>query len=139
LTVIPFDINEIYFAVDIEYIVEIIPLVTIEKIIDANPQLSGVINYRGVLIPIVDLKKFFYNENSSFLLSTRIIIYNYKEQVIGLIVENLTDTLELDQNELIKDTQILSGSNYIKSYFIEDDKTIKMIDVMKIFDKIYNL
>jgi len=138
LTVIPFDINDTYFAVDIEHIVEIIPLVTIEKIIDANPQLSGVINYRGVLIPIVDLKKFFYNENSSFLLSTRIIIYNYKEQVIGLIVENLTDTLELDQNELIKDTQILSGSNYIKSYFIEDDKTIKMIDVIKIFDKIYN-
>jgi len=139
LTVIPFDINDTYFAVDIEHIVEIIPLVTIEKIIDANPQLSGLINYRGVLIPIVDLKKFFYNENSNFLLSTRIIIYNYKEQVIGLIVENLTDTLELDQNELIKDTQILSGSNYIKSYFIEDDKTIKMIDVMKIFDKIYNL
>jgi len=139
LTVIPFDINDTYFAVDIEHIVEIIPLVTIEKIIDANPQLSGLINYRGVLIPIVDLKKFFYNENSNFLLSTRIIIYNYKEQVIGLIVENLTDTLELNQNELIKDTQILSGSNYIKSYFIEDDKTIKMIDVMKIFDKIYNL
>ena len=139
MTVIPFDINEIYFAVDIDYIVEIIPLVTIEKIIDANPQLSGLINYRGALIPIVDLKKFFYNEISSFLLSTRIIIYNYKEQVIGLIVENLTDTLELDQNKLIKDTQILSGSNYIKSYFIEDDKTIKMIDVMKIFDKIYNL
>ncbi len=139
MTVIPFDINDTYFAVDIEHIVEIIPLVTIEKIIDANPQLSGLINYRGVLIPIVDLKKFFYNENSNFLLSTRIIIYNYKEQVIGLIVENLTDTLELDQNELIKDTQILSGSNYIKSYFIEDDKTIKMIDVMKIFDKIYNL
>lgn len=122
---------------EIKDIIEIIPLVRIEKILDSNPMLSGLINYRGNLIPVVDLNYFFYKENSETLLSTRIIIYNYFAQTIGLIVEDLTDTIEIDKDKLIMDSEKLSGSSYIKSYYIEDDKTIKIIDTTRIFDSIY--
>lgn len=134
----PFDILNNYFALEIDSIIEIIPLVNIEKIIDANTNLSGLINYRGNLIPVIDLKNYFYKENFNCLLSTRIVIYSFDHHIIGLIVENLTDTLEIDKNDLINESQQLSGSNFIKSYFIEDEKTIKIIDVQKIIKAVYN-
>lgn len=137
MTLLPFDINDNYFALDIIDIVEIIPMVRIEKVVDSNPMLSGLINYRGQLIPIVDLKNFFYRLESDLLLSTRIIIYNYNNQLIGLIVEDLTDTIEVNEDEFIRDSEKLSGSNFIKSFILEDDKTIKVIEVSKIFDFIY--
>lgn len=127
-----------YFAIEIDKIIEVIPLVRIEHVIDANPKLSGLINYRGDLIPIIDLKFFLYQEISNMLLSTRIIVNNFNEQLIGLIVENLTDTLEINHKDLINESERLSGSSFIKSYLIENDKTIKIIDVKKIFDYIYN-
>lgn len=138
MIVIPFDILNNYFALEIDSIVEIIPLVNIDTVVDSNPKLRGLINYRGNLIPIIDLKNFFYKENSINLLSTRIVIYSFNNNIIGVIVENLTDTIEIDKNNLINESQKLSGSNFIKSYFIEDEKTIKIIDVQKIYESVYS-
>lgn len=137
MTLLPFNIKDNYFALEIKDIIEIIPLVRIENVVDSNPLLSGLINYRGNLIPIVDLNYFFYKESSEKILSTRIIIYNYQEQTLGLIVEDLTDTIEIDKNKLIIESEKLSGSNYIRAYFIEGEKTLKIIDATKIFDLIY--
>ncbi|HRP02230.1 MAG TPA: chemotaxis protein CheW [Candidatus Kapabacteria bacterium] len=137
MTLLPFDINNNYFALDIKNIIEIIPIVRIETIIEANKNICGLINFRGELIPVVDLKKYMFNENSQLLLSSRIIIYKYTKQVIGLIIEELTDTIELDTSKLIAESNSLSGSNLIKAYYIDDENTVKVINIENIFRAVF--
>ncbi len=138
MTLLPFDIENNCYALEINDIIEIIPLVKIEDIIYANKYLSGLINYRGQLIPIIDLKYFLFQKKSKFLLSTRIIIYCHLLQTIGIIIEDLTDTIELDSRQLISDSEKLSGSNYIKAYYVDEEKTTKIINVANIINTIYN-
>ena len=93
-----FEIGNGRYALDINQIVEIVPLVKLKKIPTSPAYVSGLMNYRGEGIPVVDLCQLVDNIDCEDALSTRIIIVNYPlhisgNRALGLIANNATETL----------------------------------------------
>ena len=93
-----FEIGNGHYALDITQIIEIVPLVKFKKIPTAPAYVSGLMNYRGEGIPVIDLCQLIESFSFDDALSTRIIIVNYpikngENKPLGLIANNVTETI----------------------------------------------
>ncbi len=100
-----FYISNKKYAIDATSVEEIIPLVRIESIAEAKGNIIGYINYRGTMIPVIDLALQLTGQPSRKLLSTRIIIINTSgfdqgDMLIGMIAEKVTETKHIDEADI---------------------------------------
>lgn len=78
-----------YFGIEIRYINEIIGMQSITAIPEVEPYIKGLINLRGKIIPVIDVRIRFNQEPFQYTDRTCIIIINVKSTVVGLIVETI--------------------------------------------------
>jgi chemotaxis-related protein WspB len=100
-----FHISGKKYAIDATSVEEIIPLVRIESIAESSDSIIGYINYRGTMIPVIDLALQLTGEPSRKLLSTRIIVINSDffdngNTLIGMIAEKVTETKHIDESDI---------------------------------------
>lgn len=94
-----FQIGDDGFALAADRVVEILPLVELEKERRAPDAIAGTFDYRGRFISVVDLCALEIGRPARQRLSTRIILVRLPEDetvLIGLIAENATETLRCD-------------------------------------------
>ncbi|WP_066014237.1 chemotaxis protein CheW [Endozoicomonas atrinae] len=98
-----FEIAGQSYALTSDAIVEVIPFLPIKKITHISPEVSGMLDYRGNLIPVIDLSMLFHQQTSSAYASTRIVVVNYlqedKKLLLALIAERATETIRLDESD----------------------------------------
>jgi len=100
-----FYIGDKKYAIDAKTVEEIIPLVKIEHISESTQSIIGYINYRGTMIPVIDLALRLTGKSAQKLLSTRIIVINtahlgLDSGLIGMIAEKVTETRHIDENDI---------------------------------------
>jgi len=101
MLLILFEIKKELYAIAGHQIVEVVPFLLPQKMPSSPNYVIGLINYRGVHVPVMDLSSFMTNKPCRQRLSTRIILLNYPEQphktenqkIIGLLAENITETV----------------------------------------------
>lgn len=92
--------NETY-GLKIDYVNEIIGYQDITEIPESEDYIKGLINLRGKIIPVIDVRIRFKQEPFEYTDRTCIIVINYKEHTVGLIVEKIAEVVELaDENIL---------------------------------------
>ncbi len=124
------------FAFDIMKVVEIIRLKEITPVPTAPAFVEGVINLRGKIIPIVDLRKRFKLESAVREKNNRIIIVELKNrQNAGIIVDEVTQVVTVTEKEILPPPpSIVSvGGRYIESIVHRGDNIIVFLDMEKIF------
>ncbi len=84
--------NEVY-GVEIDYIKEIIKVCNITKIPHSKKYLKGIINLRGDIIPVIDVRERFLKEPKKYDDLTCIIVIEYKGDTIGLIVDEVSEVM----------------------------------------------
>lgn len=94
-----FYVGEDLYALDCMQVVEVIPRVLFRKVHHAPHYVAGLFNYRGMIVPAIDLCHLIQGQPSRSHLSTRIVIVNYtgKDNVkryLGLMAERITETLD---------------------------------------------
>jgi len=99
-----FEIGSGRYALETNRIVEIVPLVNLKKIPSTPAFIAGLMNYRGDGMPVIDLCQLVDNSPFENLLSTRIIIIrcpieNFGDQSLGLIANNVTETVRSKLNK----------------------------------------
>lgn len=78
-------------------VLEILPLVQFKQLPHTPPEIVGVFNFRGVIVPALDLSQLALGTPSTARLSTRIVLVNYRPgQPLGLIAERVTQTLRCE-------------------------------------------
>jgi len=93
-----FEIGAGRYALDINQIIEIVPLVKLKKIPATPDFVAGLMNYRGEGTPVIDLNQLFESVPFEDALSTRIIIVKYPvpdkgDKHLALIANNVTETV----------------------------------------------
>ncbi|HEY9863833.1 MAG TPA: chemotaxis protein CheW, partial [Candidatus Obscuribacterales bacterium] len=68
------------FAISSSYIVEVIPRVSFRKVHHVPEYVAGLFNYRGVILPVIDISQLIQGTPGRSHLSTRIIIVKYPNQ-----------------------------------------------------------
>ena len=84
-----FSINRQLCALAIEEVVEIIRVQTITEVPGIKDYISGMINLRGKIIPVIHLRKRYHMESAPFTKKTRIVIIEEDNEDIGLIVDEV--------------------------------------------------
>jgi len=93
-----FSIGNDRYALDTSHIVEVVPRIELWQIPKAPLYVAGLFRYRGRLVPVLDLCQLMQGQPCPVRLSTRILLVHYPgeeglPQILGLMVERVTDTL----------------------------------------------
>lgn len=95
-----------YFGLKIECVNEIIVLQEITAVPDTEDYIKGLINLRGKIIPVIDVRIRFGQEPVPYTDRTCIIVLNIGETVVGLIVERIAEVVEIPQSNIIPSPSI---------------------------------
>ena len=90
-----------YFGLKIEYVNEIIVLQEITAIPESEDYIKGLINLRGKIIPVIDVRLRFKQEPFEYNDRTCIIVINVDSTVVGLIVEKIAEVVEISADNLL--------------------------------------
>jgi len=136
--VVGFKLKEEEFAFDIMKVIEIIKLKEITDVPTAPDFIEGVINLRGKIIPIIDLRKRFNVNIEERDKKHRIIIVELgKFQNVGIIVDEVTKVIPVAPDQLLPVPATVSqaGGKYIESIIKIEDRIIVLLDIEKIFSE----
>ena len=90
-----------YFGLAIQYVNEIIQMQEITAIPETEDYIKGLINLRGKVVPVIDVRLRFKQEPFEYSDRTCIIVINVKSTVVGLIVEQIADVVEIKEENIL--------------------------------------
>lgn len=134
LQLVSFKIGNEEFGVDILKVQEIIKMVSVTKVPNSPVFVEGVINLRGKVIPIVDLRTRLGLEKAGQNKDTRIVVVDVDSRIIGFIVDSVSEVLRIPVNITEAPPEIATGinSDFIKSVGKLEDRLLILIDLDKI-------
>ena len=133
--IVGFTLKNENFAFDIMRVIEIIRLKEITEVPTAPDFIEGVINLRGKIIPIIDLRKRFLLESQNRDKNFRIIIVKLdKIQLVGIIVDEVAKVIVVDEEEVMPPPPTIAdiGGRYIENIVKIDDRIVVILNVEKI-------
>ena len=94
------------YALDVDQIAEVLPLVRLKQMPLAPHGVAGVCNYHGAPVPVIDLSALMLGRPAESRLSTRLVLVRYRDEggeprLLGLIAEHATDTMRRDPGEFV--------------------------------------
>lgn len=123
------------YAIDIMQAKEIIKMEKITLIPNAPYFVEGVINLRGNIIPIIDLKKRFNLEESEGDKNTGIIIAKIEDVDMGIMIDSISKVVSMANSDIQPPPSMLQGigQRYIKGVGKMEDKLLVVLDLDKLF------
>jgi purine-binding chemotaxis protein CheW len=137
IQLVSFVIGKEQFGVDILMVQEIIRMAPITSIPNSPDFIEGVINLRGHIIPVVDLRKRLHlmpmgDENKG---NTRILIINIQDRVTGFIVDAVSEVLKIPTSSIEPTPEIVVAglkSQYIYGVCKLEERLLILLDFSKI-------
>jgi purine-binding chemotaxis protein CheW len=122
--------NEAY-GLDILKVQEIRGYGTVTKIANTPEFIKGVINLRGLIVPIVDLRIKFNMGSIIYNEFTVVIILNVSNRIIGMVVDGVTDVIIIDAEQIKSVPDIVASidTKYITGLATVDEKMFILIDI----------
>ena len=129
-----FRIGSELYAIDIMRIKEIIRPQKLTPIPKAPSFIEGVINLRGVVIPVADLRKRFDQPISEANRKNRIVVCSLSGRIIGLMVDEVTEVKRFGRQEIAPAPQFIDGpeAHYFLGVARRDEDLIMLIDLEKV-------
>ena len=129
-----FTLGSEYYGVDILKVQEIRGYDTVTKIPDAPDFIKGVINLRGTIVPVVDMRIKFKLGRAEYNEFTVMIILNIARRVVGMVVDGVSDVMQLSA-EQIRPAPEFGGSintRFITGLGTLDERMLILVDIEKL-------
>lgn len=129
------------YAIEATSVVEVLPAVPVRVVPKLPDYVLGVVDYRGRLIPVVDLAKRLTDDFSARRLSTRLLVveFAWRERPespspspkarLGIVAENMVSTLRSDDVDTVFPTMHLENSPYLGRILRLNGQTVHMLVV----------
>ena len=134
LQLVCFKLGEGEFGVDILKVREIIRMMDITHVPDEPDYVEGVVNLRGNVIPVVDLRERFGMERKAQDKHMRIMVMETDGTLTGFIVDAVSEVLRIPTSLTEPPPHIVAGVNaeYITAIGKLDDKLLTLLDIEKV-------
>ncbi|MBZ4672813.1 MAG: CheW protein [Deferribacteraceae bacterium] len=137
IQLVGFKLGDEEYAIDVLKIQEIIRLIEITSVPRMDSYILGVINLRGKVIPVVDLRVRFELDKSDFDKKTRIIVVKFEKENIGFVVDEVTEVIRIDKS-IVEPTPPLVGA-VGQEYILGICKYLKRLIILLDIDRVvYN-
>lgn len=105
-----------YFGLEIQYVQQIIQYQTVTMIPETEDYIKGLINLRGRIIPVVDVRLRFKQGQCEYNDKTCILVINLRSTTVGLIVEQIAEVVELKEDNILPPPSIGRGDKGHNKY-----------------------
>jgi purine-binding chemotaxis protein CheW len=125
------------YAIPIEQVREIRAVESITKIPKAKSYVKGIMNLRGLIIPVIDVKEKLgvISEVNSNAAKQRILVAEVNGTLTGFLVDEVDQVMRLQTKDMEQAPQnVLESHNYIKGIAKTNDKLIILLDVAKLLE-----
>ncbi len=134
-----FELDKEIFAIDVSQVKEVLDFTKITKIPRTPDFMLGVINLRGSVVPVIDIRKKFGMNISEITINTCIIVleieYDNELLTIGAIADSVKEVFELEPKDIEPAPKIGTKMNieFIKGMGKRNDDFVIILDINKIF------
>ena len=130
IQLVTFKIADEEFGVDISAVREINRTMRMTKLPNSPAFVDGIIDLRGRVIPIIDMRKLLGMERREPDKDTRIIVVEHDDKMVGLVVDAVKEVLKIPNSVIDAPPEIASriGSNIIKSVGRLESRLLILID-----------
>ncbi|SFI10481.1 purine-binding chemotaxis protein CheW [Tindallia magadiensis] len=131
-----FKLGKEMFGIEIRYVTEIIGMQPIAEVPEVPDYVQGIINLRGQIIPLIDVRIKFKKEAKAYHDRTCIIVIDIQNTSIGLIVDEVAEVLSIPDEHIVPPPEYKTGfqNRYIKSIGRVGDEVKLILDCEKILD-----
>ena len=124
-----FSIGSEYYGIEIRQVTEIIGIQNITLVPDLPYYIKGIINLRGRIIPVMDVRLRFKKEPLDYNDRTCIIVVDIRDISIGLIVDSVSEVLSISENDIVPPPEFYCKNNrYIKGIGKVDSEVKLILD-----------
>jgi purine-binding chemotaxis protein CheW len=129
LQLVSFTLGREEFGIDILRVQEINKMSSVTRVPNAPSFIEGVINLRGKVIPIIDLRRRFGMARIDHDKNTRIIVVEIHNKTVGFIVDSVKEVLRVPQNVIDPPPPVVAGisSDYIEGVGKLDDRLLVLL------------
>ena len=122
------------FGVDILKVQEIIRTVEITRVPKSPDFVEGVINLRGKIVPVIDLRKRFGIRSKERDNETRIIVVELTDKVVGFLVDKVKEVIRVEKSVIEPPPELTTNvnSNYITGVAKLQDRLLILLDLNKV-------
>lgn len=112
-----FSLDKESYGIEIKYVTEIIGIQEITQIPELEEYVKGIINLRGKIIPVMDIRIRFKKEAKEYNDRTCVIVVDIKDISIGIIVDCVSEVITIPEQDIVEPPQMNKSYNnkYIKS------------------------
>ncbi len=124
------------FGVDIGRVHEIVTVPEITKVPDTPDFLEGIINLRGKIISVMDLRKKLRLDGAQRSKKNRILVTEMDGKVVGLIVDEVSEVLRINPDRIEPPPEMVSsvGAEYVTGVGRLEDRIILLLDLGKVLN-----
>lgn len=131
-----FSLGDEFYGFDIMYVTEIVGIQPITTVPELPQFIKGIINLRGKIIPVMDVRLKFKKEPKEYNNRTCIIVIDVKDLSIGIIVDAVSEVLNISDDNLVPPPNIkASGRKYIKSVGKSENHITLILDCEKLLNE----
>lgn len=134
MLILLFYIGNVMYTIKCEKVREIAPMVTLKEIPHTPDFFAGFFNYRGAIVPVIDLCQLVRGCPCRMRLSTRIILVDYMGKdstphLLGLMAEGVTETIRKPEEAFVLPGIRSEQAPYLGGIVMEQKKMIQYIDL----------
>lgn len=134
MEVLAFKLATEEYGIEIHTVQELRGYEAVTRIANVPDYIKGVVNLRGIIVPIVDMRIKFNQANPVYNAFTVVIILNVGKRVLGMVVDSVSDVITLNQEQLKPVPQISTGfqSDYLLGMGAIDERMLILLDIGKL-------
>lgn len=132
-----FALGEEVFGIGIRYVTEIIGMQPVNAIPEAPDYIKGIINLRGKIIPVVDMRLKFGKAPIEYDDRTCIVVVDTDNMTVGLIVDKVSEVMTIDDENVVPPPNYKTGirNRYLQGIGKVNSDVILLLECGKLFDE----
>jgi purine-binding chemotaxis protein CheW len=129
-----FRLDKEEYGIDILKVQEIRGYEPPTRIANAPPFIKGVVNLRGTIVPIVDMRLKFNCAQAQYDSFTVVIILNLRQRIVGIVVDSVSDVMQLTPDDLrvAPEVESMIGSDAVLGLGSLGDRMLILLDIEKL-------
>ena len=128
-----FSLGKEFYGIEIKHVTEIIGIQPVTEIPELPDHIKGIINLRGKIIPVMDVRLRFKKPPREYNDRTCVIVIDIKDVSVGLIVDSVSEVLSINEGDIVSPPDVKKdGNKYIKAIGKVGDEIKLILDCDKL-------
>lgn len=132
-----FSVGNDNYGINVRDITEVLPSVALKNFPNGPEYVAGLLNYRGQVVPVVDLTLLMTAQASRNRISSRIVLVDYQHEneahhLLGLLIEKITETLKIPDHDFTSSGVVTHEAPFLGDIAIHNEAMIQVVDIRRV-------